>query len=136
MVHGMQRWLCKSCGCNYTKSTPRGYQDVLEKQAVGHYLNGISLRKIEAIMGISNVTVLRWVRDFKGQLLGLLGRTAVADVQMRQMPLETVQKLLEKTPSNPRHHWVVIEVASDDIEGEGVLVIQPADKPTILDEPK
>lgn len=83
-------------------------------------------------MGISNVTVLRWVRDFKGRILAALGRTSPTDVQVRQMPLEAAQKLLQQTPQNPHHRWVIVEMPTDEIEGDGVTVIQPADKPTIV----
>lgn len=129
MAHGMQRWLCKSCGCNYTKSTPRGYQDELERQAISHYLSGISLRKIETIMGISNVTVLRWVRDFKNQFLAPFKHVTAADIQMRCQSVEAAQNILATSPQNPHHRWVLMEMAVEDMPAEGVVVIQPNTKP-------
>lgn len=136
IVHGMQRWLCKSCGCNYTKSTPRGYQEELEVQAIDGYLEGMSLRKIETLMGISNVTVLRWVRDFKARLLQPFKAMTSPEVQVRKMPLEAAQKLMEKNPPDPRHRWVLVEMPVDEIEGEGIVVIQPAHRHDVAADKK
>lgn len=62
IVHGMQRYRCLVCGCNYTKSNPRGYRSKIKTEAIHLYKNGKSFREIEKITGISNVTIMRWVK--------------------------------------------------------------------------
>lgn len=61
-AHGMQRYRCKICGCNYTKSTPRGYDLQIKERALMLHHEGKSFREIEKITGISNVTIMRWIR--------------------------------------------------------------------------
>jgi transposase-like protein len=64
-IKGIQRYKCKECGCNYTvelKSTAKS--KVLKKQALHLYLEGLGFRSIGRILGVSNVSVLNWIRGF------------------------------------------------------------------------
>ena len=64
-VNGRQRYKCKECGCNYTveiKSTSK--PKFLKKQALHLYLEELGFRSIGRFLGVSNVSVLNWIRDF------------------------------------------------------------------------
>ena len=60
---GRQRYLCKGCGCNYTKSTKYKISEEVRTKALQLYLEGLGFRSIERILGISNVIVMHWVRE-------------------------------------------------------------------------
>ena len=63
-IKDRQRYKCKGCGCNYTveiKSTAK--PNSLKKQALHLYLEGLGFRSIGRILGVSNVSVLNWIRD-------------------------------------------------------------------------
>ena len=62
-AHGMQRYKCKECGCNYTKSTPRGKPEATKRMAIQMHLEGLGYRAIGRLLSVSNVTVLYWVRQ-------------------------------------------------------------------------
>ena len=59
-----QRWLCKGCGCKYTRSTPRGMPMQVKRRALQLYLEGLGFRAIGRLLGVSNVAVLKWIRAF------------------------------------------------------------------------
>jgi hypothetical protein len=61
---GNQRYKCKKCSCNFTKSYSRNYSFKIKFQAAKLYLEGMGFRSIGRVLGISNVTVLNWIRDF------------------------------------------------------------------------
>jgi transposase-like protein len=64
-IKGKQRYKCKECGCNYTvelKSTAKPQS--LKKQALHLYLEGLGFRSIGRFLGVSNVSVLNWIRSF------------------------------------------------------------------------
>ncbi len=63
IIKSIQRYKCQECGCNYTKSSR--FRIDIEKRAyaIKLYLEGVGFRGIERLTGISNVTVMRWVRD-------------------------------------------------------------------------
>ena len=67
-ANGNPRRLCKQCGCNYTRSQPRGKSMELKRQAVQMYLEGMGFRAIGRVLGVSNVSVLNWVRAFGERL--------------------------------------------------------------------
>jgi len=65
IVKGRQRYKCKECKCNYTveiKSTAKPKSQ--KKQALHLYLEGLGFRSIGRFLGVSNVSVLNWIRDF------------------------------------------------------------------------
>ena len=59
-----QRWLCKECGCKYTRSTSHGKPMEMKRQALHLYLEGLGFRAIGRLLGVSNVAVLKWIRGF------------------------------------------------------------------------
>ena len=64
-IKGRQRYKCKECGCNYTvelKSTAKPKSQ--KRQALHLYLEGLGFRSIGRFLGVSNVSVLNWIRDF------------------------------------------------------------------------
>ena len=64
-IKDRQRYKCKECGCNYTveiKSTAKPKSQ--KKLALHLYLEGLGFRSIGRILGVSNVSVLNWIRDF------------------------------------------------------------------------
>ncbi len=65
IIKGRQRYKCKDCGCNYTvelKSTAKPTS--MKKQALHLYLEGLGFRSIGRVLGVSNVSVLNWIRGF------------------------------------------------------------------------
>ena len=64
-IKSRQRYKCKECGYHYTvelKSTAKPL--ALKKQALHLYLEGLGFRSIGRFLGVSNVSVLKWIRSF------------------------------------------------------------------------
>ena len=71
-IKGRQRYKCKNCNCNYTvtiKSTAKPKS--LKRQALHLYLEGLGFRSIGRFLGVSNVSVLNWIREFGENVQGL-----------------------------------------------------------------
>lgn len=65
VVKGRQRYHCKSCGYHFTvMKTGKQIDPYYVIKALQLYIEGISLREIERILGISHVSVLNWVRKY------------------------------------------------------------------------
>ena len=58
IVHGLQRYKCKECGCNYTTSSLS--RTPIEKRAecIQLYLEGVGFRGISRITGVSHTMVM------------------------------------------------------------------------------
>jgi transposase len=60
---GRQRWRCKACGRQFTRTEPRGKPEAMRREAVGLYCAGLSLSAVGRRLGVSAQSVMRWVRD-------------------------------------------------------------------------
>ena len=60
---GRQRWRCKGCGRQFTRTTPRGKPEAMKREAVSLYCAGLSLSAAGKRLGVSAQSVMRWVRD-------------------------------------------------------------------------
>ena len=64
IVRGLQRYRCEACGRNFTMTPPKGKPPAMKALALMLYAMGnMSFCGIARILGISDVTVLNWVRD-------------------------------------------------------------------------
>lgn len=62
IVKNKQRYKCKSCGCNYTRSDRHGKSFKQKIMAVTLHLSGMSMNSIGEFMNVSAQTIMRWVK--------------------------------------------------------------------------
>ena len=66
IVNQRQRYTCKACNYNFTvDKIGKKIDDYYITKALQLYLEGLSYREIERILGVSHVTVSNWVRHHK-----------------------------------------------------------------------
>lgn len=66
IVGDRQRYRCKKCNYNFTvNKLGKKIDHYYVTKALQLYLEGLSYREIERILGISHVTVSNWIREFK-----------------------------------------------------------------------
>jgi transposase-like protein len=86
IVGGRQRYKCHDCGYNYTvelKST--AFSTSVKKQALQLYLEGLGFRSIGRFLGVSHVSVQRWIKKFGQELEDLKSENAISIVEMDEM---------------------------------------------------
>ena len=65
VVHDRQRFKCKSCNHHFSvNKLGKKIDDYYVNKALQLYLEGLTYREIERILGISHVTILNWVKKF------------------------------------------------------------------------
>lgn len=64
IVKGRQRYKCKQCLYHYSVLHKAGISTELKALAIKMYLEGLGFRSIGRILGVSNVSVLNWVRNY------------------------------------------------------------------------
>jgi len=65
IVNQKQRYKCKDCSYYFTvNKLGKKIDDYYVNKALQLYLEGLSYREIERILGISHVTVLNWVKKY------------------------------------------------------------------------
>lgn len=63
-VRGLQRYKCKTCGCQFTNTKPRGIHPALKSFAVVLYAHcGVSMGNIAKLFKVSTVAAFKWIRN-------------------------------------------------------------------------
>ena len=66
VINDKQRYLCKKCNYYFTvNKLGKKIDNYYVTKALQLYLEGLSFREIERILGVSHVTVSNWVKEFK-----------------------------------------------------------------------
>ncbi|HRF27621.1 MAG TPA: helix-turn-helix domain-containing protein, partial [Ferruginibacter sp.] len=66
VVKGRQRYRCKTCGYFFTVlKEGKQIDPYYVIKALQLYMEGVSFREIERILGISHVSVMNWVKKYR-----------------------------------------------------------------------
>jgi len=110
VVNDRQRYKCKSCGYYFTVNKQgKQIDDYYVNKALQLYLEGLTYREIERILGVSHVSVMNWVKKYN-----------------IKRPMNTNYHLTYKILSSSEltKHFQ----NTDKIRGAGVLVTELGDK--------
>ncbi|GEC71006.1 hypothetical protein SAMN05443543_104191 [Flavobacterium flevense] len=65
VINEKQRYLCKSCNYFFTvNKVGKKIDDYYVTKALQLYLEGLSYREIERIIGVSHVSISNWIKSF------------------------------------------------------------------------
>ena len=65
VINNKQRYLCKKCNYFFTvNKIGKKIDDYYVTKALQLYIEGLSFREIERIIGVSHVTVANWVKSY------------------------------------------------------------------------
>ncbi len=85
-VDGRQRYKCHDCGYNYSveiKSTASS--SFVKRQALQLYLEGLGFRSIGRFLGVSHVSVQKWIKKFGLELRDLKSENEIVIVELDEM---------------------------------------------------
>lgn len=126
IVHEVQRWKCKDCGCRYTKGSWRGYPQEIRTLAIKLYLEGLGFRAIERLLKVSNVAVLKWVRKAASQLRSERPEYSATG---RIMELDEMWHYVGKKTVQSGCGWLLTEIPeTSSVSGLVVVVEKPSRK--------
>ena len=63
-VNSTQRYKCKACHYQWTRTTPQGHPTTHKRLSVLLYCHGISMNAIAELFDVSATAVLKWIRNF------------------------------------------------------------------------
>jgi len=109
-IKGRQRYKCKECGCNYTveiKSTAKPKS--LKRQALHLYIEGLGFRSIGRILGVSNVSVLNWIRDFGKKVQELNSESG----QIEMVEVDEMHSYIDSKKTTAGYGLLLIDMGKD-----------------------
>ena len=107
-VKGIRKHLCRNCGFQFTRSTPKGKPLKTKILAVVLYMSGLSLNRIGKICGVSGQSVLNWIKDFAAKH----AERPKSEGQMVILELDELWHFLQKkdTSSGFGRQWIAFPV--------------------------
>jgi transposase len=120
-MRGKQRYLCKSCGLNFTATPPRGKPLQVKATAVLLYVSGLSMNRTAKILGVSTPTVQTWLEQFAqayAQKPEPEGRAVVIE-------LDEMWHYLKKSPSSSGSGRLGIVLQGSWWTGSAAVVTRP-----------
>ncbi len=65
IVNSSQRYRCKSCNYNFTvQKLGKSIDSYMVIKSLQLYIEGVSYREIERLLGVSHVSVMNWVKRY------------------------------------------------------------------------
>ncbi len=115
LVKGIQRYSCKDCNYHFTiLKLEKGIDNYYRVRTLQMYLEGISLRMIEKVLGIGHETARKWSKQFG-----------------KNLPrLKTSKQSLKIINKNELHD---LFVEKQDVHGYGLLVTELGNKYMIIE---
>ena len=83
-----QRYKCKNCWYQYTKTTPRGKPEEDKILALILFSSGLLMRATAKIVGVTTQSVMRWIRQMHNKFI-----TEKPDISMvTEVEIDEIQK--------------------------------------------
>jgi transposase len=116
---GRQRYRCKECGFQFTRTTPRGRPASEKATAVLLYTLGLSLNSIARMFKVSTPAVLRWVRLFAEKVYEKPepGHAVVVE-------LDEMWHYLRSKKTNSGYGRLIVEIPVSSLTGNVGIVIR------------
>ena len=123
-VKGIQRWKCRGCEYEFTRTTPRGVHPALKALAVLMYSTGkSSYGMIARLLNVSSVAVYKWIRKTAEQI-----PVPLIDADMKEVEFDEMWHFIEskKTNFGSGKRWIVLII--EPSPGHLAIVILPPSK--------
>ena len=121
-VRGTQRWLCRGCGYQFTRTTPRGKPPWQKSLAVFLYCHGLSINALSKMFGVRASSVLKWIRRYAidhDEKPAPTGKALVIEV-------DEMWYFLKKNGTNSGSGRLLIVIQATSLTGSvGVVMRQP-----------
>ena len=102
--HGKQRYRCTNCSGNYSEGDGR-LKHGMEKRlkVIKMYLEGVGIRSIERLEGVSTPLVIYWIRHFSSLIRKELNRIPIPETPDKIEILE-INELFTYYKKRPSEH--------------------------------
>ena len=123
-IRRLQRYKCKNCGCNYSKSDTGKVPAKFKRDAIRLYLLGMSMRKIAKFLGISHVSVFSWIQEAGYEALRDIHEHAEVNQDFGIIEIDEMWHFVKKRNSQFGYGYVLTELPTSQYPSSSVIVIK------------
>lgn len=121
-MKGYQRYRCKNCGYQFTKTTPQGKPEKDKILALILYLSGLSMSATGRILDVTAQSVMRWIRKMYDKFITEKPDiSAIKEVEMDEMHHYYQKKLKNYGPEK----LLIIEAKTSSGELLDIVIQKP-----------
>jgi len=121
-VKGSQRWKCKDCGFQFTRTTARGRPLWQKSLAVFLYCHGVSMNALAKMFQVRTSSILKWIRRFAQEHYEKPEPRGKAII----MELDEMWHYVKKNDRNSGYGKLWIVVRDNSLTGNvGIVTKQP-----------
>jgi len=105
-----QRYKCRECGCYFTveyKSTAKS--QYFKRQALHLYLEGLNYREIGNVLGVSNVSIMKWMKSYGEGILKIHNETEKAGIK----DVIDTKKYIDERSNNKSAGLLIIDIGKE-----------------------
>ena len=117
-IKDKQRYKCKECGYNYysveTKSTTKPKSLKIQRLALHLYLEGLDSHSIGKILGVSNVSMLKWIKEF-GQKIQELNTENKENKQIEIVEIDKMHSYVASKKTTVGCRMLLIDMEKDSL---------------------
>jgi len=119
-VSDKQRYKCKSCSFTFTVLV-RGKPKEIKRLAIHMYLEGLGFRSIGRILKVSNVAVLKWIKNASREVKTFIEPKRTENVSV--MELDEMWHFVSKKNTNSGSGWLLIELPKTSLATKQVIAV-------------
>ena len=124
MNYGKQRYKCKDCGYHYSVEYRGRYPKEVRECALRMVADGMGFRQVERALGVSNVTVMRWVRVYGETLVRNARKLLNKQQEYTLVEVDELCTFIGQKKGKPGYGYVLIEIAKPSSVGDLAVVIR------------
>jgi transposase len=120
-VRGTQRWWCRGCGDQFTRTAPRGRPLWQQSLAVFLYGHGISMNALGKMFGLHASSILKWIRRCATECYVKPDPTGKAII----MEIDEMWHFLKKNAASSGSGRLLIVIQANSLTGNVGVVMRP-----------
>ena len=118
-----QRFKCKSCNFSFTLHEPLGKPKEIKRLAIHMYLEGLGFRSIGRILDVSNVAVLKWIRNASHEVASFVETKDKNKEEIKVMELDEMWHFVSKKNTKSGSGWLLIELPKTLLPHKQVIAV-------------
>ena len=96
IIKNKQRYRCKRCKYNFTRSTCWKYSDKIRQKAIKFYLERNGFRRIERLIHVSHMSVINLVRQLASKIKKIPKKSEKVDIlELDEMYINFKKKYMD-----------------------------------------
>ena len=118
-----QRYKCKECNHHFTEGDKRSLPATTKQLAIQMYVEGLSSRNIERILGVSHGTIANWTKNIEEHIASIKkGTFGRKQKLVAKLAVEEVGEYIHQYKEKKNCGWVLMQTNDESLRGKSLVI--------------